>query len=66
MHIENWLIMATAVRVYISGNSGNKEVRKSEFYLYSDPSLNKSLSKTSFGQFDNSKVYFQILNYFRW
>ena len=45
MHIENWLIMATAVRVYISGNSGNKEVRKSEFHLYSDPSLNKSFLK---------------------
>jgi len=26
VHIENWLIMATAVRVYISGNSGNKEM----------------------------------------
>ena len=55
--------MATAVRVYISGNSGNKEVRKSEFYFYSAPSLNKSFLKLLL---DNLKGCFQILNDFRW
>ena len=63
MHIENWLIMATAVRVYISGNSGNKEVRKNEFYLYSDPSLNTSFLELLL---DNLEVYFQILDDFHW